>query len=147
MGDANRDQSMEEILASIKRVIADEGRPSAIEQDDEPVVPGHPEIVEEGAVDDILELDNPVTEADAIISERSTSASRNALSALTAARSGRETDAVAPVAAPATGDAALEAVVRDMLKPMLKEWLDERLPDMIEQMVAREIARITGRDI
>jgi uncharacterized protein len=39
----------------------------------------------------------------------------------------------------------LEGLVRDMLRPMLKDWLDKNLPDLVEQMVAREIARISGR--
>lgn len=40
----------------------------------------------------------------------------------------------------------LEGLVRDMLRPMLKQWLDAHLPEMVEGMVAREIARISGRE-
>jgi uncharacterized protein len=41
----------------------------------------------------------------------------------------------------------LEGLVREMLKPMLKDWLDKHLPDMVEKMVQREIARISGRSV
>ncbi|HKX22298.1 MAG TPA: DUF2497 domain-containing protein [Rhizorhapis sp.] len=38
----------------------------------------------------------------------------------------------------------LEGLVREMLKPMLREWLDANLPDLVEKMVAKEIARLTA---
>lgn len=41
-------------------------------------------------------------------------------------------------------DGTLEGLVREMLRPMLAEWLDANLPAIVEQMVAREIARITA---
>jgi cell pole-organizing protein PopZ len=37
----------------------------------------------------------------------------------------------------------LEGLVRDMLRPMLREWLDANLPELVEKMVAKEIARLT----
>lgn len=39
----------------------------------------------------------------------------------------------------------LEGLVAELLKPMLKSWLDANLPDIVEAVVAREIARISGR--
>ena len=38
----------------------------------------------------------------------------------------------------------LEDMVREMLKPILKQWLDEHLPQMVDEHVKREISRITG---
>jgi uncharacterized protein len=38
----------------------------------------------------------------------------------------------------------LEALVRDMMKPLLKEWLDAHLPEMVDRIVTREIQRISG---
>ena len=122
---------MEEILASIKRVIAEDSRVPAERAGRG--VPAEPK----GPEEDVLELDDPVTENAGLLSSDAAAASRERLAALTALRQ-REMPAD-------TG--ALEAVVREMLRPMLKEWLDEHLPAIVEQLVTREIARITGRSL
>lgn len=44
-----------------------------------------------------------------------------------------------------SGETSLEGLVRDMLRPMLAEWLDANLPGMVERMVQAEIARIAGK--
>lgn len=44
-----------------------------------------------------------------------------------------------------SGETSLEGMVRDMLRPMLAEWLDANLPGMVEKMVQAEIARIAGK--
>jgi hypothetical protein len=44
-----------------------------------------------------------------------------------------------------SGETSLEGLVRDMLRPMLAEWLDKNLPGMVEKMVQAEIARIAGK--
>jgi hypothetical protein len=142
MGEINQDPSMEEILASIKRVISDEGAPSRSAP--RPARGGRPEPAPpvEAAMDDeddVLELNDPVSEDDGLMSDNAAAASRSALAALAAMRQ-QET-----AAAPAVSDGPLEAVVKEMLKPMLKEWLDQRLPEIVEELVTREIARITGK--
>jgi cell pole-organizing protein PopZ len=139
MGDIHKDPSMEDILASIKRVIAEDvgagerrGGLSAARRR----IP-RPEPVAESE-DDVLELDDPVSDSAGLLSDDAAAASRERLASLSALRQRSE--------APAdTG--ALEAVVRDMLRPVLKEWLDQHLPEIVEDLVTREIARITGRDI
>jgi cell pole-organizing protein PopZ len=93
------------------------------------------------ADDDVLELSDPVSDEDRLISEGSAAASRQSLAVLAAMRQQNE----APASVASMGEGPLEAVIRDMLRPMLKEWLDERLPEIVEEMVAREIARITGK--
>jgi cell pole-organizing protein PopZ len=134
MGDFNQEPSMEEILASIKRVIAEDGaRAPRPARGSRPVDAGKAPPQDE----DVLELSDPVSEGESLVSEDAAAASHKALAALSAARERSET---VPV-----GDGPLEAVVREMLKPMLKDWLDARLPEIIEQLVAREIARITGK--
>ncbi len=35
-----------------------------------------------------------------------------------------------------------DSMVRDMLRPMLKQWLDENLPPMVERLVRAEIQRV-----
>ncbi len=129
---------MEEILASIKRVIAEDGRAASVRpaRGSRPAEAPPPA---ELAEDDILELDDPITEGEGLVSQDAAAASRQSLAALTAMR---ERGEIAP-----PGDGPLEAVVREMLKPMLKDWLDVNLPDIVEELVTREIARIAGKGL
>jgi cell pole-organizing protein PopZ len=39
----------------------------------------------------------------------------------------------------------IENIVREMLRPMLSDWLDKNLPDMVQKMVARELDRLSRR--
>jgi hypothetical protein len=145
MGDIQQDPSMEEILASIKRVIREDGRPAP--QARAPrrngraeTPPPAPAPAPAMADEDVLELDDPMDAADdGLISDNVAAASRQSLAALSAMRA-------APPTPPADGG-ALETAVRDMLRPMLKEWLEEHLPQIVEELVTREITRITGRNL
>ncbi|HLW90147.1 MAG TPA: DUF2497 domain-containing protein [Roseiarcus sp.] len=38
--------------------------------------------------------------------------------------------------------AMIEEIVRDMIRPMLKTWLDDNLPSMVERLVRAEIQRV-----
>ena len=144
-----QEPSMEDILASIKKVIAEEKelRASGV-----PAVPARPatSIGEEPAREEVLELDDPVVEqmqlpeADLtppLISTGAADASRRKLAAL------QQVAAAAPPPPQAAQGNALEAVVREMLKPILKEWLDQHLPAIVDEHVRREISRITGQKL
>ena len=147
MGDAQPDPSMEEILASIKRVIAEDGKAAAEAAVATPAsapVRGKrlrtaAATVPPPAEDDVLELDEPITEGPTLLSDDAAASTRTRLASLSALRQRGE--------AQAADSGALEAVVREMLKPMLKDWLDQRLPEIVEELVTREIARLTGRDL
>ena len=147
MGDAQPDPSMEEILASIKRVIAEDtgdSRARGAADAAEPATTTRGRRLRAAATvappadDDVLELDEPITEGPTLLSDNAAASTRERLASLSALRQRGE--------APAD-PGALEAVVREMLKPMLKEWLDQRLPEIVEELVTREIARLTGRDL
>ncbi|WP_379922963.1 DUF2497 domain-containing protein [Erythrobacter sp. R86502] len=43
------------------------------------------------------------------------------------------------------GETSLEGLVREMLRPMLAEWLEANLPAMVENLVQAEISRIVGK--
>lgn len=152
MGDVSTEPSMEDILSSIKRIIAEEGDgPSAPARARKPIRTGIEavpvSIADTGMDDDeILELSDPVPSpkaaastarrsADPILSSKAAEASRGALESLSRM-------IVKPDEA---GSDTLEGLVREMLRPMLREWLDANLPELVEQMVSREIARITGQ--
>lgn len=141
MGDMSREPSMEDILSSIRRVIARDEAPGTTREFRVP------------EADDILDLQDEedgdgagtAVAADELVSEASADAARQSLDALTAAIA--PAVAAAAVAAPAAAGRTMEDVVLDALRPMLKDWLDANLPGMVEAMVAKEISRITGRRI
>ncbi len=131
-----RDPSMEDILASIKRVIAEEKELRAA------VPPPTPSLDEEE--EDVLELDHPV-EPEApvdtgppLLDEVAADSSRSSLDQLSS---------IAAAAPPPPAVNPLEEMLRDMLRPALKQWLDDHLPRIVDEHVRREISRITGKPL
>jgi cell pole-organizing protein PopZ len=158
MGDISNEPSMEEILSSIKKIIAEDsvGKvaprravPAPSEPVEEvavetpvvqPVADPVPSI--EAAEDDVLELtqnapDTAMETNPDLVSTVTAEASRSALASLSRMVVKPETH----------GSDTLEGLVRDMLRPMLKEWLDANLPSVVESVVAKEVARISGRTL
>jgi len=142
MQSPGREPSMEDILASIKKVIAEEKEhrstaPATDALDEAPL----PEESSE-ADEDVLELDEPLAPpADLgppLLNENAAGQSREALAQLS-------TIAATVPASPQVNP--LEDMVREMLKPILKQWLDDHLPQMVDDHVKREIIRITGRPL
>jgi len=142
MQSPGREPSMEDILASIKKVIAEEkelrtsGEPiDSVE--DEPL----PEDIS-ATDDDILELDEPLAPpmdlGPPLVDDELAGQSRQKLEAL---------QTVAATVPPAPTTNPLEEIIREMLRPMLKQWLDDHLPQMVDEHVKREISRITGRPL
>ena len=172
MGDMSREPSMEEILSSIRRVIArDESARTGGAPLPSPAALAEPAMLDpsifDGEIDeqdDVLELTQmsdsdmarrpaspPASDKSApeglpdpeLLSPVSAAASRHSLDALAAVLAGGQESKAAPT--PATsGDVTLNALVEAALRPMLKQWLDTNLPPMVERIVATEIARITG---
>ncbi len=51
-------------------------------------------------------------------------------------------------AAPVTrGGPSIEDVVREEVRPLLREWLDIHLPPLVERLVRTEIERLVGRTV
>jgi len=139
MGDMSREPSMEDILSSIRRVIARDEAPGAVR---EIRAPAPEDVLELHDEEDEAEGPAPVAGEEELVSAASADAARQSLEALTAA----VTPAVAAaVSAPAATARTMEDVVLDALRPMLKDWLDTNLPPLVEAMVAKEISRITGK--
>ena len=138
MQSPGREPSMEDILASIKKVIAEEkgmrGATDAAAQP-EPAADEEPE-------EDVLELDQPLAAqidlGPPLLDEEAAETARHSLDELTT---------VAASVPPPPQVNPLEEIVRDMLRPILKQWLDEHLPEMVGEHVKREISRITGRPV
>ena len=135
-----REPSMEDILASIKRVIAEEKEIRAAAPP-----PSHGE--EAGSDDDVLELDEvveaelapPIDLGPPLLTEEVAGASCTRLDELASVA------ANAPPPVPAANP--LEELVREMLRPILKQWLDDHLPQVVDEHVKREISRITGKPL
>ncbi len=140
---------MDEILSSIKKIIADEDRvkPVAPKKAAKPA----PEMQEEAPeADEILELTVAVEpafealdakESGVLLDDNKARSLRHSFSTLqTLAEPG-----VAPQIV-RSGETSLEGLTRELLRPMLKDWLDSNLPNIVESMVEREIARITKKD-
>jgi uncharacterized protein len=150
MADTSAEPSMEDILSSIKRIIAEEGEGASPRPRRGPIraMPSPPSADQDPDQDEVLELSDPIAPAmpdpvptrapamakPAILSDTTAQATRGALDALSRL-----------VVKPEPGtDGTLEGLVRDMLRPMLRDWLDANLPAMVETLVAKEISRITN---
>lgn len=149
--------SVEEILESIKKVIARDNRGESGDERLEPAAQPSSGAAE-AHDDEILDL--------------AESASMVSLEELDLAEEGEEQDgpetplldedtrtsmrdslaALAMLSQPGvppqivrSGETSLEGLVRELLRPALADWLDKNLPPMVERLVAAEIARIVGK--
>lgn len=139
--------SMEEILASIRRIISEEERAPAGEAvldltQAEPTAPPadntvleadeHPPAARQAvALPPAVRAPAPPSTESAMLSAPTTHAAVGALARL--AGSLRVAD---------TPNQTIEGVVRELLKPMLKDWLDHNLPAIVEAKVEAELDRI-----
>jgi uncharacterized protein len=139
MANDRSEPSMEAILSSIKKIIADEdgGRVPA------PRSAAREPKAQEPEAEDVLELTQAAADAgtdDELLDTDKAQSLAQSFSVLkTLAEPG-----VAPQIV-RSGETSLEGLVREMLRPMLKEWLDANLPAIVEAKVAREIERITKK--
>lgn len=152
--------SVEEILDSIKKVIARDNRDGAIAERRRRVLGGRTaetmEPADSDEAEEILELGEEIAldeeyaaeaedeadsdEDDALTRGDTREAMRQNFAALSMlAKPGKQPQIVR------SGETSLEGLTRDLLRPMLAQWLDENLPGMVEDLVKAEIARIAGK--
>lgn len=163
--------SMEEIIASIGRIITEDKRPN------EPV---HPVTGDTGDILDLTEavnedgslrqlsppVDNPSAQStvapaaldsqptladggmqpggatrERILSSATSGAAAAAFAQLGVLPRDRRREGELPLGG---ADRTLEDIVRDLLRPLLQTWLDEHLPGIVERLVREEIARVVG---
>lgn len=144
MADSRSEPSMDEILSSIKKIIADDDRikkaapkaakPAAVSPSE-----SEPEAMEETVLEltEAVEIDNET--ADLLDDTKAQSLARSFSTLQTLAEPGAAPQIVR------SGETSLEGLTRELLRPMLKDWLDTNLPPIVEAMVEREIARITKK--
>jgi uncharacterized protein len=168
VAEANAEPSMEDILSSIKRIIAEDSEAALSSPRVKrsvglsPLTRPEPadEIAEAAeAEEEVLELTDPVAvepdpepvvlavkpkaKAEAVPAE--TKPTLVSTSTAEASRTSLAALSALIVKPETTGSDTLEGLVREMLKPMLAEWLDAKLPAIVERQVAQEIARISAR--
>lgn len=124
---------MEEILASIRKIIA-EDVPGRVAADVAPA-----EIIE---LTEVLEEGRP-SEDDRLVSGSAADRSARAMEALRAAVRGEAERQSVPLGG--GSNRTLEDVVETLVRPMLREWLDANLPPLVERLVEKEIRDIARR--
>jgi cell pole-organizing protein PopZ len=113
--------SMEEILASIRRIIADDQALTASQSGP----PG--EAPQPDANGEAYEAQGGAGRA--FVSNATDGSVRAAFNALLASRIVQHSDVII-------------GLTREMLRPMLKAWLDDNLPVIVERLVSAEIERV-----
>jgi uncharacterized protein len=148
-----REQTMEEILASIRKIIesneaiinpetdfaADDSR-----HDDEPALVQRP-LVQPVQIDVsayVAPVVQPVeTPVNSLQAEMARLVSQSPERRVAAAFDDLNTAFVKAKQMP------MEEVAEAMLRPMMKDWLDNNLPNLVERLVREEISRIARGDI
>lgn len=168
---AATDQSMEDILASIRRILNEDEAPATAEaatpdgtgpEAAAGAPPAEAEPNDEAAAEEPFLLteemmvsapeDPPPAPAPAAppptpVAPVSDGLLAPAAAAAAAASVGQLLRAVSAERGSAVtrGGPTIEDVVREELRPLLKDWLDQHLPPLVERLVRAEIERVVGR--
>ena len=145
--------SVEEILESIKKVIARDNRETLqadrrrkesagifLDDDTEYENDGEEEVLDLAEAGEVVDTAAARENDDGLTTETAARAMRDSLAALAMIA-----EPGAPPQIVRSGETSLEGLVREMLRPMLAEWIDRNLPAMVERLVKAEIARIAGK--
>lgn len=168
--DTQTEPTMEEILASIRKIIAsdkpEEATPAASEEILEltevvpeaavvavaPAPPPLPQVavspIAFAAEEVVMSDPEPVRESapapvsgDTLVSDTAAQASASVFADL-AQHLQLERQTLPANIQIGDGQETLEGLITGIIRPMLKEWLDQNLPATVERMVQREIDRI-----
>ncbi len=155
------DPSMEDILASIRRILS-EDEAAAPAASPPPEASPAPEAKPEG--EDVLVLDpgmmvaDPAHEAEPVtakpapppppvpapatqlLAPEAAAAAASSVEGLVRTLTERTTRV-------SSSGPTIEDIVREELRPLLKSWLDVNLPPLVERLVRAEIERVVGRAV
>ncbi len=139
---------MDEILASIRRIIAEDESAAPPEGEGPlvltervtpaPVAAPHEETP-------VLATEKPTEPEHPIVDDTAASGAASSFDKLSEAV--RDVPGAGPPVHLPPAGRTLEDLTRDLLRPMLKEWLDENLPRIVEVRVDEEVERITRRRV
>src|SRR5262249_40896028 len=160
---AGSDPSMEDILASIRRILSEDEAPVGSAPK-----PAEPTPTEDGVLvlDPAMMVHDPAHEAGrpapslaaeppppaplppqaelqspaTLVAPEAAAAAASSVGSLVRTLSERTTQV-------RTGGPTIEDIVREELRPMLKSWLDANLPALVERLVRAEIERVVGRAV
>jgi len=171
-----QEPTMEEILASIRRIISeDEPQGESAPAAEAPPPQTEPEVVAEAEADEVLELTNPLPEPEPepeplvethgdieAVAPPAPEPEPEPAPVFAAAAPLDDEPLVSDPTADETASAfgqltrsiampkagrTLEDVVRELLNPLLKAWLDEHLPTIVQAKVEEEVERIARRRV
>ena len=154
--------SMEDILASIRRILSEDEEAEEAEAPAEPDPEPEPAPMPVAAPPpppppaaapmpslegNILELTQQmiaqlppdIGAGDSILSQGASANSTDALQELAKALLSKRDIAIG------NRDLTLEGLIREILRPLLREWLDQNLPYLIERLVKKEIDHMVNR--
>jgi uncharacterized protein len=160
------DPSMEDILASIRRILS---------EDEAPPATGNPPTEEHLPTEDVLVLDpammvpDPAHEALPVsepapmpapephvpephVPEPHVSAAPHLIAPETEAAAASSVGGLVRTLTERTARVhssgpTIEDIVREEMRPLLKSWLDANLPPLVERLVRAEIERVVGRAV
>lgn len=154
--------TMEEILASIRKIISDDGEEAEPAADAGTVEEARTAEESDVQDDDVLELTERVEDEDSaienridsiladsgaapgggLVSDTTKSGVTTALSGFAGALSQGRGGSSGPAL---PGGPTLDALVLAVLEPQLKAWLDEHLEPLVERLVKEELKRMARR--
>jgi len=161
-----QEDSMEDILSSIRNILTDEGgaqeeaKPETVEVkveekiEKEEATPKKEERVVDSIDDSVVEMNNKqvssenilelsdnmiVKNEENLISEKIVDESANKISGMA--------KSIVAEKQIALGDSAvtLEAITKDLLNPLVKDWLEKNLPAIVERVVSNEVERVIAK--
>ncbi len=170
VANAGTDPSMEDILASIRRILNEDeaaaprsasGAEAVLTLDasmraDEPMAAEESEatagasVSPPAAVEETMEQSPPALEGTAFMPDETPKVVPLLAPEVAAATTAAMTELIRTLAEQQAlgvrrGGPTLEDIVREELRPLLKAWLDQNLPPLVERVVGAEIQRLIGR--
>jgi len=162
---ATADPSMEDILASIRRILSDDeteqvaAAPAAdgvLALDASMIVDEPPREIEappravrppaeqqqERPIPNSIQPPQPAPRPESLVAPEAAAAAASSVGSLL-----RTLIAEREQVAVHRGGPTIEDMVREELRPLLKEWLDANLPALAERLVRVEIERVVGRAV
>jgi len=144
---------MEDILASIRRILSEDEAPAAAAQppsaqpaDDDILVLDPAMIVPEPAPHEAAPVSEPPQTPPAaarpptLVEPEAAAAAATSVGGLVRTLMERSTQV-------RSGGPTIEDIVREEIRPLLKEWLSANLPTLVERLVRAEIERVVGRAV
>jgi uncharacterized protein len=151
IGGRDDDPSMQDILASIRRILnEDESQggsmpgPDKVLQLDRSMMVPEP-VAQPAFAPPAVALVAPRPDRDAVVA-RAGVVPYEAAAAQSVGSPGKTPSVDRPQLVH-SGGPTIEDVVRDAIRPMLKDWLDTNLPPLVERLVRAEIERVVGRAV